>query len=113
MASNSTKSFLADAGYGEQELDANSALMELDKGIGKSGLSDCRGKWRHQAEVASGRRGRRMRTASPAGACAFGESGKLPRCWIGLGLVEQVQRCSDGPALTTWEHSTPDNPSSF
>uniref|UniRef100_A0A0A6YWX4 Integrator complex subunit 7 n=1 Tax=Mus musculus TaxID=10090 RepID=A0A0A6YWX4_MOUSE len=31
MASNSTKSFLADAGYGEQELDANSALMELDK----------------------------------------------------------------------------------
>lgn len=32
MASNSTKSFLADAGYGEQELDANSALMELDKG---------------------------------------------------------------------------------
>ena len=26
------KSFLADAGYGEQELDANSALMELDKG---------------------------------------------------------------------------------
>lgn len=38
MASNSTKSFLADAGYGEQELDANSALMELDKGIRKSGL---------------------------------------------------------------------------
>lgn len=31
MAS-ATKSFLADAGYGEQELDANSALMELDKG---------------------------------------------------------------------------------
>lgn len=28
----SAKSFLADAGYGEQELDANSALMELDKG---------------------------------------------------------------------------------
>lgn len=27
-----SKSFLADAGYGEQELDANSALMELDKG---------------------------------------------------------------------------------
>ena len=43
MASNSTKSFLADAGYGEQELDANSALMELDKGIGKSGLSGSRG----------------------------------------------------------------------
>lgn len=39
MASNSTKSFLADAGYGEQELDANSALMELDKGIGRSGRS--------------------------------------------------------------------------
>lgn len=39
MASNSTKSFLADAGYGEQELDANSALMELDKGIQKSGRS--------------------------------------------------------------------------
>lgn len=32
MAS-ATKSFLADAGYGEQELDANSALMELDKGL--------------------------------------------------------------------------------
>ncbi|XP_060103067.1 integrator complex subunit 7 [Heteronotia binoei] len=32
MASTS-KSFLADAGYGEQELDANSALMELDKGL--------------------------------------------------------------------------------
>uniref|UniRef100_U3D4B9 Integrator complex subunit 7 n=1 Tax=Callithrix jacchus TaxID=9483 RepID=U3D4B9_CALJA len=33
MASNSTKSFLADAGYGKQELDANSALVELDKGL--------------------------------------------------------------------------------
>lgn len=32
MAAGAAKSFLADAGYGEQELDANSALMELDKG---------------------------------------------------------------------------------
>ncbi|XP_033930147.1 integrator complex subunit 7-like [Melopsittacus undulatus] len=29
----SAKSFLSDAGYGEQELDANSALMEVDKGL--------------------------------------------------------------------------------
>lgn len=27
-----SKSFLADAGYGEQELNADAALMELDKG---------------------------------------------------------------------------------
>lgn len=32
MAGGGGKSFLAEAGYGEQELDANSALMELDKG---------------------------------------------------------------------------------
>lgn len=43
MASNSTKSFLADAGYGEQELDANSALMELDKGTGRSGAGEAPG----------------------------------------------------------------------
>lgn len=36
----SGKSFLADAGYGEQELDANSALMELDKGEAERGW-DC------------------------------------------------------------------------
>ncbi|ELV12942.1 Integrator complex subunit 7 [Tupaia chinensis] len=40
MASNSTKSFLADAGYGEQELDANSALMELDKGLRSGKLGE-------------------------------------------------------------------------
>lgn len=40
MASNSTKSFLADAGYGEQELDANSALMELDKGLRSGRLGE-------------------------------------------------------------------------
>ncbi|XP_019491002.1 PREDICTED: integrator complex subunit 7 [Hipposideros armiger] len=40
MASHSTKSFLADAGYGEQELDANSALMELDKGLRSGKLGE-------------------------------------------------------------------------
>ncbi|NWX85790.1 INT7 protein, partial [Nothoprocta pentlandii] len=35
-----TKSFLADAGYGEQELDANSALMELDKGLRSGKLGE-------------------------------------------------------------------------
>uniref|UniRef100_A0A8C5P0F2 Integrator complex subunit 7 n=1 Tax=Jaculus jaculus TaxID=51337 RepID=A0A8C5P0F2_JACJA len=40
MASNSTKSFLADTGYGEQELDANSALMELDKGLRSGKLGE-------------------------------------------------------------------------
>ncbi|XP_077194756.1 integrator complex subunit 7 isoform X2 [Paroedura picta] len=39
MASTS-KSFLADAGYGEQELDANSALMELDKGLRSGKLGE-------------------------------------------------------------------------
>ncbi|KAJ7422985.1 Integrator complex subunit 7 [Pitangus sulphuratus] len=39
MAS-SAKSFLADAGYGEQELDANSALMELDKGLRSGKLGE-------------------------------------------------------------------------
>ncbi|XP_015283108.1 PREDICTED: integrator complex subunit 7 [Gekko japonicus] len=39
MAS-SSKSFLADAGYGEQELDANSALMELDKGLRSGKLGE-------------------------------------------------------------------------
>nr|XP_021481835.1 integrator complex subunit 7 isoform X3 [Meriones unguiculatus] len=40
MAANSAKSFLADAGYGEQELDANSALMELDKGLRSGKLGE-------------------------------------------------------------------------
>ncbi|NXD68461.1 INT7 protein, partial [Eolophus roseicapillus] len=39
MAANA-KSFLADAGYGEQELDANSALMELDKGLRSGKLGE-------------------------------------------------------------------------
>ncbi|XP_044278168.1 integrator complex subunit 7 isoform X3 [Varanus komodoensis] len=39
MAS-ASKSFLADAGYGEQELDANSALMELDKGLRSGKLGE-------------------------------------------------------------------------
>ncbi|XP_073528083.1 integrator complex subunit 7 isoform X2 [Phyllobates terribilis] len=34
------RSFLADAGYGEQELDANSALMELDKGLRSGKLGE-------------------------------------------------------------------------
>lgn len=48
MASNSTKSFLADAGYGEQELDANSALMELDKG-NQEGRAAWANRWRATA----------------------------------------------------------------
>lgn len=32
MSLSSARSFLSEACYGEQELDANSALMELDKG---------------------------------------------------------------------------------
>lgn len=32
MSFSSARSFLSEACYGEQELDANSALMELDKG---------------------------------------------------------------------------------
>ncbi|XP_030051928.1 integrator complex subunit 7 isoform X1 [Microcaecilia unicolor] len=34
------RSFLVDAGYGEQELDANSALMELDKGLRSGKLGE-------------------------------------------------------------------------
>ncbi|KAG7270454.1 hypothetical protein CRUP_022767 [Coryphaenoides rupestris] len=37
MSLSTARSFLSEAGYGEQELDANSALMELDKGV-----ADCR-----------------------------------------------------------------------
>lgn len=33
MSLSTARSFLSEAGYGEQELDANSALMELDKGV--------------------------------------------------------------------------------
>ncbi|KYO43640.1 integrator complex subunit 7 isoform C [Alligator mississippiensis] len=40
MAAGAAKSFLADAGYGEQELDANSALMELDKGLRSGKLGE-------------------------------------------------------------------------
>lgn len=32
MSLSAARSFLSEAAYGEQELDANSALMELDKG---------------------------------------------------------------------------------
>lgn len=32
MSLSTARSFLSEAGHGEQELDANSALMELDKG---------------------------------------------------------------------------------
>ncbi|XP_073484512.1 integrator complex subunit 7 [Aquarana catesbeiana] len=35
-----SRSFLADAGHGEQELDANSALMELDKGLRSGKLGE-------------------------------------------------------------------------
>lgn len=33
MSLSTARSFLSEACYGEQELDANSALMELDKGL--------------------------------------------------------------------------------
>lgn len=54
MASNSAKSFLADAGYGEQELDANSALMELDKGTGGGKRTKRLGEWCHLVAAARG-----------------------------------------------------------
>ncbi|XP_028676160.1 integrator complex subunit 7 [Erpetoichthys calabaricus] len=40
MALSTTRSFLSEAGYGEQELDANSALMELDKGLRSGKLGE-------------------------------------------------------------------------
>lgn len=86
MASNSTKSFLADAGYGEQELDANSALMELDKGIQKSVLSGCDGRggeWRHQAVIASG-----MRVASLGG-------GRAPVLSVNLEVCREIAALLD------------------
>ncbi|XP_063774317.1 integrator complex subunit 7 isoform X2 [Pseudophryne corroboree] len=39
-AGGGSRSFLADAGHGEQELDANSALMELDKGLRSGKLGE-------------------------------------------------------------------------
>lgn len=65
MASNSTKSFLADAGYGEQELDANSALMELDKGISKERAARVKRVWGEVAPPGGGSRARNWE-----GACA-------------------------------------------
>lgn len=62
----STKSFLADAGYGEQELDANSALMELDKGEARR-AQGCR---RPGSAMGAARPvGLPLRPALPAGAC--------------------------------------------
>ncbi|XP_056150806.1 integrator complex subunit 7 [Lampris incognitus] len=40
MSLSSARSFLSEAGYGEQELDANSALMELDKGLRSGKLGE-------------------------------------------------------------------------
>ncbi|XP_068089036.1 integrator complex subunit 7 [Hyperolius riggenbachi] len=40
VSGGSSRSFLADAGHGEQELDANSALMELDKGLRSGKLGE-------------------------------------------------------------------------
>lgn len=121
MASNSTKSFLADAGYGEQELDANSALMELDKGIRKSGLSGWNGRggqWRHHAVVAPGQthapsfpgrgRGRApMLLVSLEHFPLWEIAGKLQCCWFAFAPAEQVVSSSDGPRLTAWGHSPP------
>lgn len=80
MASNPTKSFLADAGYGEQELDANSALMELDKGIGKSGLSGCGG-YGGVAPPGGG---------SPGHARSFPGRGRAPTPSVRLGVCREI-----------------------
>uniref|UniRef100_A0A8C7HRK0 Integrator complex subunit 7 n=1 Tax=Oncorhynchus kisutch TaxID=8019 RepID=A0A8C7HRK0_ONCKI len=40
MSLSTARSFLSEAGYGEQELDANSALMELDKGLRSGKLGE-------------------------------------------------------------------------
>ncbi|MBN3319465.1 INT7 protein, partial [Atractosteus spatula] len=40
MSLTTARSFLSEAGYGEQELDANSALMELDKGLRSGKLGE-------------------------------------------------------------------------
>uniref|UniRef100_A0A8C2IQJ4 Integrator complex subunit 7 n=1 Tax=Cyprinus carpio TaxID=7962 RepID=A0A8C2IQJ4_CYPCA len=40
MSLSAARSFLSEAAYGEQELDANSALMELDKGLRSCKLGD-------------------------------------------------------------------------
>jgi hypothetical protein len=115
MASNSTKSFLADAGYGEQELDANSALMELDKGIGKSGLSGRNargGNWRHPVAGASGEAGTthaRRFAGRGVQVVSLGRglwllrevAGKLQDYEIGFTPVEQVAGSSGGPVFTT------------
>lgn len=123
MASNSTKSFLADAGYGEQELDANSALMELDKGIQKSGLSEGDGVERGGATrrwLASGEAG----TAHAHSVLGRGR-GRASVFLVNPGLLPlsefagKLQRCSIGTALHCWvcfDHlgaQSPDFPSSF
>uniref|UniRef100_A0A3P9ATT3 Integrator complex subunit 7 N-terminal domain-containing protein n=1 Tax=Maylandia zebra TaxID=106582 RepID=A0A3P9ATT3_9CICH len=40
MSLSTARSFLSEACYGEQELDANSALMELDKGLRSGKLGE-------------------------------------------------------------------------
>lgn len=98
MASNSTKSFLADAGYGEQELDANSALMELDKGRGRSGRSVGGGTWRHPAAAAGD--ARRARALLCGAGSAAAPAGLLD--WPGTAVPVPARTL-----LTTWGHSLP------
>lgn len=89
MASNSTKSFLADAGYGEQELDANSALMELDKGTGGGKRAKRSGDWSHLVAAARGA----TRAHAPtygAGSAAAG-LGASVCCTVGA----EVRACED------------------
>lgn len=90
MASNSTKSFLADAGYGEQELDANSALMELDKGTGGGKRTKRSGDWRHLWAAARGTR----KAHAPmygAGSAAASLGAKRWPCIVGA----EARACED------------------
>lgn len=95
MASNSAKSFLADAGYGEQELDANSALMELDKGTGRrragEALAGSGAAWRLRPE-----RGRAHAPLCGAGSAAAG---------LGAGLRRRPALART--PLTAWGHYLP------
>ena len=100
MASNSTKSSLADAGYGEQELDANSALMELDKGISKERAARVKRMWGEVAPPGGGSRAR-----SWEGACAVlpGHGrGRAPLPLVSPGLFGALGGWQKTAALLDW-----------
>ena len=100
MASNSTKSFLADAGYGEQELDANSALMELDKGISKERAARMKRVWGEVAPPGGGNRARKW-----GDACAVllgGGGGWAPLLLVSPGLFAALGGWQKTAALLGW-----------